>query len=38
VRGVREAVVAPEEGIARLKVYPDSFDERTVRKLTGGEN
>jgi MFS family permease len=38
LRGVRDAVIAPEQGIARLTVYPESFDERAVRKLIGGEN
>jgi len=38
LRGVREAVVVPEEGIARLTVYPESFDERAAREIIGGEN
>ena len=35
-RGVRDVSVAPEEGIARLKVYPESFDERAVREIIRG--
>jgi len=38
VRGVREAVVVPEEGIARLTVYPESFDERAATEIIGGES
>ena len=38
LRGVREAVVMPEAGIARLTVYPESFDERAVMELIGGES
>src|SRR2546426_289683 len=38
VRGVREAVVVPEEGIARLTVYPESFDEQAVTEIIGGES
>jgi len=37
LRGVCEAVVVPEEGIARLTVYPESFDERTATEIIGGE-
>jgi hypothetical protein len=37
-RGVREAVVVPEEGIARLRVYPESFDERAATEIIGGED
>jgi MFS family permease len=37
-RGVRDASVAPEEGIARLTVYPESFDERAVREIIRGES
>ncbi|MGB7542439.1 MAG: MFS transporter [Burkholderiales bacterium] len=37
VRGVRDAVVVPEEGVARLTVYPEIFDERAVRILLEGE-
>jgi MFS family permease len=36
VRGVRDASIAPEEGLARLKVYPESFDERAVREIIRG--
>jgi predicted MFS family arabinose efflux permease len=38
LRGVREAVVVPEEGIARLRVYPESFDEQAATEIIGGEN
>jgi len=38
LRGVREAVVVPEEGIARLTVYPESFDERAATEIIGGES
>ncbi len=38
LRGVRDAVVAPEQGVVRLTVYPESFDEGAVRELIGGEN
>ena len=37
-RCVREAVIVPEQGIARLKVYPESFDERAVREIIEGES
>ncbi len=37
-RGVREAVIVPEQGIARLRVYPESFDERAVREIIEGES
>ncbi len=36
LRGVREAVIVPEQGIARLRVYPESFDERAVREIIEG--
>ncbi len=36
LRGVRDVLVA--EGAARLTVYPESFDERAARKITGGES
>lgn len=36
-RGVREAVIVPEQGIVRLKVYPESFDERAIREIIGRE-
>ena len=38
VRGVSEAIVAPEDGVARLTVYAESFDERAVMELIGGES
>src|SRR5438552_459404 len=38
LRGVREAVVVPEEGIARLTVYPESFEEQAVTEIIGGES
>ena len=38
LRGVREAVIVPEQGIVRLKVYPESFDERAVREIIEGES
>ena len=38
LRGVREAVIAPERVVVRLTVYPDSFDASTARKLIEGEN
>jgi MFS family permease len=38
LRGVREAVIVPEQGIARLRVYPESFDERAVREIIEGES
>ena len=38
LRGVREGVVVPEEGIARLTVYPESFDERAATEIIGGES
>lgn len=38
LRGVREAVVVPEEGIVRLTVYPESFDERAATEIIGGES
>src|SRR6266581_2801089 len=37
LRGVRDAVIAPERGVVRLTVYPDSFDANTARKLIEGE-
>ncbi len=37
LRGVRDAVVAPEERIARLTVYPESFDAEAAKKLIEGE-
>ena len=38
LRGVRDAVIAPERGVVRLTVYPDSFDANTARKLIEGED
>ena len=38
LRGVLEAVVVPEEGITRLTVYPESFDERAATEIIGGED
>ena len=38
LRGVRDAVIAPERGVVRLTVYPDSFDANTARKLIEGES
>ncbi|TMH91835.1 MAG: hypothetical protein E6H42_08835 [Betaproteobacteria bacterium] len=37
LRGVRDAVIAPERGVVRLTVYPDSFDANTARKLIEGK-
>ena len=37
LRGVRDAVVAPREGVVRLTVYPDSFDADTAKKLIEGK-
>lgn len=37
VRGVREAVIIPEEGVAYLKVAANDWDEQRVRKLIAGE-
>lgn len=37
LRGVRDAVVMPEKGVARLTFYPDLLDEQAVSKLIGGE-
>jgi MFS family permease len=38
LRGVRDAVIAPQQGVVRLTVYPDSFDADTARKLIEREN
>ena len=38
LRGVRDAVIAPERGVVRLTVYPDSFDADTARKLIERED
>jgi hypothetical protein len=37
LRGVRDAVIAPQQGVARLTVYPDSFDADTAKKLIEGK-
>ena len=37
LRGVREAVIMPERGVAMLTFYPDNFDENAVMKLLGGD-
>lgn len=37
LRGVRDAVIMPERGVAMLTFYPDNFDESAVTKLLGGE-
>jgi hypothetical protein len=36
LRGVREVAV-PEEGVARLRVYPESPDERAATEIIGGK-
>jgi len=38
LRGVRDAVIAPQQGVVRLTVYPDSFDADTARKLIEEES
>ncbi len=37
LRGVRDAAVLPDEGVARLTFYPDRWDEQAAIKLIGGE-
>jgi MFS family permease len=37
LRGVRDAVIFPEQGVATVTFYPDNFDEQAVMKLLGGE-
>jgi predicted MFS family arabinose efflux permease len=37
LRGVRDAVIMPERGVAMLTFYPDAFDEHAVTRLLGGE-
>lgn len=37
LRGVRDAVIMPERGVAMLTFYPDTFDEIAVTRLLGGE-
>src|SRR5258706_8069208 len=36
-RGVRDAVIAPQQGVVRLTVYADSFDADTAKKLIEGK-
>jgi hypothetical protein len=38
LRGVRDAVIMPERGVAMLTFYPDKLDENEVTKLLGGES
>jgi MFS family permease len=38
MRGVRDVQVAPEEGVVRLTVYPDVFDDDGVRQLIEGDD
>jgi len=38
LRGVRDAAVAPEQRVARLTVYPESFDMDAAKKLIEGES
>jgi len=37
LRGVRDVAIFPEQGVAKLTVYADKFDERAALKLLGGE-
>ncbi len=37
LKGVRDAVVLPDKGVARLTFYPDRWDEQAAIKLIGGE-
>lgn len=37
LRGVRDAEILPERGVAMLTFQPDTFDENAVTKLLGGE-
>jgi len=37
LHGVLEAAVMPEEGVARLTVYPESPDERAATEIIGGK-
>ena len=37
MRGVRDAVIMPDRGVAMLTFHPESFDEQAVEKLLGGE-
>jgi MFS family permease len=36
LRGVREAVVLPEQGIAQLTFYADNWDEQAAMDIIGG--
>ena len=38
LRGVHGAVILPARGIARLKVYPESLDERALKEIIEGES
>jgi len=38
LRGVQGAVILPAQGIARLKVYPESLDERALKEIIEGES
>jgi MFS family permease len=38
LRGVRDAVIARQQGVVRITVYPDSFDADTARKLIERES
>jgi MFS family permease len=38
LRGVRDAVIAPQQGFVRITVYPDSFDADTAKKLIEGKD
>jgi len=37
LRGVRDVAVAPDEGVVRVRVYPESFDAESASKLIEGE-
>lgn len=37
LQGVRDVVVLPDKGVARLTFYPDRWDEQAAIKLIGGE-
>jgi MFS family permease len=37
IKGVRDAVVLPEQGVALLTFYPDSWDEKAAMDLIGEE-
>jgi hypothetical protein len=36
IRGVREAILVPERGVAYLTVNPDAWDEQAVNNLING--